>query len=485
MLFEDINLIIKRITILLETKNNYKNINYFEFNNIKYEIFNIIIKEYEVSFELIDEIINSLYKKKFIYDKNILNSFKNFDFVDINIDIPDKYKQIEKQFNKLKNLPQPVQRTKEWYDYRHNRITASDTATAIDLNPYEPVENFILKKCDPNYPFYDNINVAHGKKYEPVATMIYEHIYNNKVYEFGALPSEKYNILGASPDGICSKYTLDNKFSNKLGTMLEIKCPITREINTKGHLVGDICPFYYYCQVQQQLICCELDICDFWQCKIIEYKSRQEYLLDSCDNSNHTFNEILENPEQSFTSNLKELKYDIDKKLKKGIILEFYPKKFIPEFENDNIEWKSKYIYPKKLDMDELDYDNWLIKILDEYKILYPDIYENYSFNKIIYWKLKSSHNTPIKYNDKFFQSILPILNNTWKQVIYYRNNLDKLKELNNIIVKRKKYIKYNIFYKISNNEIIKNKILFLEDKKNYESDKESYIKKQIDFIDD
>lgn len=485
MLFEDINLIIKKITFLLETKKNYKNINYFEFNTIKNEIYNIIIKEYDVNFELIEDIMNLLYKKNFIYDKNTsFNSFKNFDFIDIDINIPDEYKKIEIQFNKLKNLPQPVQRTKEWYDYRHNRITASDTATAIDLNPYEPVENFILKKCDPNYPFYDNINVAHGKKYEPVATMIYEHIYNNKVYEFGALPSEKYNLLGASPDGICSKYTLDNKFSNKLGTMLEIKCPITREINTKGHLVGDICPFYYYCQVQQQLICCELDICDFWQCKLIEYKSRQEYLLDSCNNSIHTFNELLENPEHSFTSNLKELKYDIDKKLKKGIILEFFPKKFTPEFENDNIEWKSKYIYPKKLDMDELDYDNWLIKILDEYKILYPDIYENYSFNKIIYWKLKSSHNTPIKYNNNFFQSILPILNNTWKQVIYYRNNLDKLEELNKIIIKRKKYIKYNTFYKISNNEILKNKILFLQDNKNYESDKDTY-KKQIDFIDD
>ena len=134
--------------------------------------------------------------------------------------------------------------------------------------------------------------------------------------------------------------------------------------------------------------------------------------------------------------------------------------------------------------MDELDYDNWIIKILDEYKILYPDIYENYTFNKIIYWKLKSSHNTPIKYNNNFFQSILPILNNTWKQVIYYRNNLDKLDELNKIILKRKKYIKYNTFYKISNNEILKNKILFLQDNKNYESDKEEY-KKQIDFIDD
>jgi hypothetical protein len=55
--------------------------------------------------------------------------------------------------------------------------------------------------------------------------------------------------------------------------MLEIKCPVTREIKTTGKLIGDMCPFYYYCQVQQQLICCELDVCDFWQCKLIEYKN--------------------------------------------------------------------------------------------------------------------------------------------------------------------------------------------------------------------
>jgi putative phage-type endonuclease len=495
MSFENTNILLNQIICLLETKKNYKNINYFELNNLKKEIFNDFLKKNKnIKFELIDDVINLLYNNNFMYNKNICfsngdNCIRGYDHLFSDIIVPSKYKNLEIQFNKLKNLPQPAQRTKEWYDYRHNRITASDTATAIDLNPYEPVENFIIKKCDPNYPFYDNVNVAHGKKYEPVATMIYEHIYNNRVYEFGALPSEKYNFLGASPDGICSKYSLENTFSEKLGTMLEIKCPITREINTSGHLVGDICPFYYYCQVQQQLICCELDICDFWQCKIIEYNSRQEYLLDSCEKSQHTYNEILQNPEESFTTNLKDIKYDINNKLKKGIILEFYPKKFIPEFENDNIEWKSKYIYPNKLDLNESDYNNWVIKMLDEYKTLYPEIYENYNFNKIIYWKLKSTHNTPITYNNNFFQSILPILKNTWKDVLYYRNNMNKLEELNNKIIKRKKYIKYNTFYKISNNDVIKNKILFLQDKINYESDKDEYTKNKtknenIDFID-
>ena len=46
MLFEDINILINKITILLENKNNYKSINFSEFNNIKYEICGLFGKAY-------------------------------------------------------------------------------------------------------------------------------------------------------------------------------------------------------------------------------------------------------------------------------------------------------------------------------------------------------------------------------------------------------------------------------------------------------
>ena len=318
-------------------------------------------------------------------------------------------------------------------------------AAAIDMNPYEPVESFILKKCDPNFPFQDNATVFHGKKYEPTATMIYEHIYNTRVYEFGALPSETYNFLGASPDGICSQYTLDNTFSPRLGRMLEIKCPVTRDIYIKGKICGQICPFYYYCQVQQQLICCDLEACDFWQCKITEYKTKQEYLADSCDTSKNYEND---------TGTLIE----IDNRLKKGIILEFYPKQFTPEFDGDNPEWKSKYIIPKRLDMDETQYEAWVLESLDTFKETYPDINKDYYFYRIIYWKLDVSHNVTIKRDDIFFNRILPLLKESWDKIVYYRKNQDKLPELQTIANKRKKYIKMMPLYTIHNDIIIKNK---------------------------
>ena len=72
---------------------------------------------------------------------------------------------------------------------------------------------------------------------------MYEHIYNNKVTEFGCSPSESFKILGASPDGICSKSTLDGKFSERLGVMLEDKMSICKKNKNKLLIAGQICPF--------------------------------------------------------------------------------------------------------------------------------------------------------------------------------------------------------------------------------------------------
>jgi len=450
------NMIEKTIKILEHNIGKKGSINLLGLSIVKKQIYHDLQKEFaDVTEDKVDEILNRLFSTKYTFNNSLSfddgkNCLREYEETYPDIKVPFKYKKLSDHFEKLKKLPQPTQRSQEWFNYRYNRITASDSAAAIDLNPYEPVESFILKKCDPNFPFLDNATVFHGKKYEPTATMIYEHIYNTRVFEFGALPSEKYTFLGASPDGICSKYTLDNKFSERLGTMLEIKCPVTRDIETSGKIAGEICPFYYYCQVQQQLACCELDVCDFWQCKLSEYPNREAYLSDNCQSCVNTVG-------NSGT------KIQVDDRLKKGIILEFYPKVFTPQFDGDLAEWKSKYIIPKRLDMDESQYNNWVLKMLDQYKTLYPDIHKDYYFYRIIYWKLESSHNVAINRDDKFLDSIIPIMKDTYDKILYYRKNQDKLDELKKIVEKRKKYIKMNTEYVIHNDDIIKNKYLFLD----------------------
>ena len=408
----------------------------------------------ELTFKLVEEILAKKYNITYTVNNEInftggINGFPEFKDMYKDIEIPPEYQALEDHFQKLKALPQPEQRTKAWYDYRHNRITASDTAAAIDLNPYEPVENFYLKKSDPNYAFLDNDNVYHGKKFEQVATQIYEHIYNAEVIEFGALPSQTYELLGASPDGICSARTLDNKFSTRLGTMLEIKCVVQRQIETSGNIKGTICPFYYYCQVQQQLECCELEVCDFWQCKILEYNCREDYLIDKRNHTYHTYDNTGK-------------KMEIANYLKKGIILQFYPFDFKPQFEGDKQEWKSKFIYAPRLDMDEKQYDEWFVYTMNNLKTNHPDIVKDCYFHKVIYWKLDQSHNQPIKRDRAFMQALLPVLNQSWERVQYYRQNLDKLDELRVIEKRRKKYVKMNTEFSI-NNDLIKNKVLFLD----------------------
>lgn len=431
-------------TILIVAKKIYTK--YFKKNKgLKFnDVYAIITKLLKVKYKLIDCEVTE-------------KCVRECDFMFDDVVIPSEYTKLQKHFNKLKNLPQPEQRTKEWFDYRHNRITASDTASAIDLNPYEPVESFILKKCDPNHKFLDNQNVYHGKKFELIATLIYEYINNVRVIEFGALPSEKYAILGASPDGICSCQTLDYKFSPLLGRMLEIKCTVLRKIYPYGKIAGEICPFYYYCQVQQQLECCELEKCDFWQCKITEYKDRSDYLSDECLNTEHTIG--INDPIKKGYSTCE--KIEIDNRIKKGVLLKFLPKIWTPEFDGDSIEWKSKFIYPNNLLMSEIEYDIWIATTLTDWYKNYPEIAETHYYEKVIYWKLEQSHNVTIDRDRHFFANILPVLNETWSRVQYYRKNINKLDELREIINKRTKFTKFDTKINISNN-LVEKKVLFL-----------------------
>ena len=473
MSFSQINKIGKLINNIIAdeevSSENYHNILTTSYYTVK--------KTFDITFDFYEKIFNRLVKPTYFYEK-IQKCFPEFKDVYDEVIIPEEYIEKENQFQKLKALPQPEQRSEAWYLYRHNRITASDTAAAIDENPYEPVESFIQKKADPDYKPFDNANVYHGKKFEPIATQIYEHIYNAEVVEFGALPSDKYPLLGASPDGICSSKTLDNKFSTRLGTMLEIKCvvPNGRKIETSGDIPGHICPYYYYLQVQQQLECCDLDICDFWQCKLTEYKSREEYLMDSCDDTYHT---VGVNGER----------IEIDNKLKKGILIKFYPFKFEPaiHIEDDQIEWKSKFIYPPSLNLTAREYDIWFAKTMSE--VSSNKEFNDYYFKEIIYWKLEQSHNQPIERDRKLFQKVLPLLEQTWERVVYYRNNLDKLDELNKVIERRKKYIRTDTTFHI-NTDVIKNDVLFLDEpyKKPVKETRQRYTKTVVngnDFVSD
>lgn len=209
----------------------------------------------------------------------------------------DTIKRYQKILYGLLNQPKLKQKSKEWYEMRHNMITASDFAQALGEGKFGTQKQLIEKKCLPlstedNKAFSkSNVFFAWGNMFEPVATMIYSKMMNVYVHEFGLLPHPKYKFFGASPDGI-----------SDLGVMLEIKCPFKRKIT------GDI-PTQYYYQIQGQLDVCDLDECDYFECEFLRFEDYEEYVSSYNTVSHKGFTGIITSSDNNDTFSYGEV-YD-------------------------------------------------------------------------------------------------------------------------------------------------------------------------------
>jgi hypothetical protein len=102
-----------------------------------------------------------------------------------------------------------------------------------------------------------------GIRFEPVVKMILHERWGAKILEAGRLVHPMDPLLAASPDGLI----LDAEDPARVGRLLEIKCPITREIN-------QTIPFEYWCQMQIQMEVTGIDECEYVEVKI-ESNTRQ------------------------------------------------------------------------------------------------------------------------------------------------------------------------------------------------------------------
>lgn len=289
----------------------------------------------------------------------------------------------------LQQLPQPEQRSQEWYDMRYNMITASDVGTIIGYNKYQRPRDVILKKCGHN-KFKGNIYTLHGQKYEPVATSIYESRYQTNVIEFGLIQHPKISFIGASPDGITDD-----------GIMVEIKCPYTRYIN------GDVMhekTLSYYAQIQIQLEVCDLNICDFWECQfdIRGYNTFVDYLDDKYIPENIEKLDIL--PEKNYP--LDYIKVPDDRRssngLEKGIIVQ------VRKEDQDNDE----YLYPP-FELSTQEQLQWISQFdQSQYTIFEP-----------LYWKIKKTSCCRVYRDRQWFAQHKPTLEKFWQNVLDHRKN--------------------------------------------------------------
>jgi putative phage-type endonuclease len=164
----------------------------------------------------------------------------------------------------IKKIPQFPQKSEGWFNQRKGKLTSSDSATALGLNPYQSIADLFFKKCGIGGEFTGSDATNHGQKFESEAIDKYSELMNKTNHEFGLIEytsidpirTKRYefnaSFLAGSPDGIAT----DNDDEEDL-VMLEVKCPFRRKI------IPGKCPEYYYPQIQLNLLILDLKLADY------------------------------------------------------------------------------------------------------------------------------------------------------------------------------------------------------------------------------
>ena len=304
----------------------------------------------------------------FIPERSLSKQFEE----NINIPITINQKQlIQNKIDHLKNKPQPNQRTEEWYEFRHNLITASNAYKVFDSQ--STINQLIYEKCQPlksNSAEDEKIKMVNintpfhwGQKYEPVSVMLYEHLYKTKVDDFGCIQHDKYKFLGASPDGI----NVDQN-SERFGRMLEIKNIVNREIN-------GIPKKEYWIQMQLQMEVCDLDECDFLETKFMEYEKSSDFFENNIEISEENVH-------------------------KKGVIIYFH----------NSEQGKPFYVYKPLIITQNDDILKWEEEVID----LYQSPSHNLIYVKSIYWKLEILSCVLVLRNRNWFNNNIKAIEKVW-----------------------------------------------------------------------
>jgi putative phage-type endonuclease len=160
--------------------------------------------------------------------------------------------------DELVNRKQIEQRTPEWYKQMNTILSASELGSlfgsartraqlVVSKTVPRPARNQPLATHSDSMTAFD-----WGIRFEPVVKQIYQHKYGTTLKELGRLIHPTYNKCSASPDGLI----YDCPKSERTGRLVEIKCPVTREID--GNIPKD-----YYAQIQMQLHVTRLNKCDY------------------------------------------------------------------------------------------------------------------------------------------------------------------------------------------------------------------------------
>ncbi len=271
---------------------------------------------------------------------------------------------MEEHIESLQKIPQPDQRTPDWFKFRNDRLTASDWGKIVSGAGFSSRKAIIRKKCGADQKALTNKAIQWGVKYEPVAIMLYELMNGEKVLLFGCLPHPTIPFLGASPDGITKK-----------GIMVEIKCPYSR-------IITGIPSEEYWIQVQGQLEVCGLEDCDFFECQLREFSTREEY-----DKSKHQY---------------------------KGVVLVFM---------KESMKYKYKY---SNIGLHGEELDQWIDKKMKKFERK-----KKFTFIEHTFWYLEKSSCVRIKRDREWFATkALPKLAKFWDTILECRQDISKINKI-------------------------------------------------------
>lgn len=176
--------------------------------------------------------------------------------------------QKEEIINKLKNSPQSVQRSAEWYLQYSSVLTASEFSSIFG-SPRKRGDLIMSKVFPKNMSrthackTIDMSPMSWGIRFEPVVKQIFEYKYKCSIYELGRIIHETNNSLAASPDGII----VSSESKEALCRLIEIKCPFSREITNE-------IPFEYWVQMQIQMEVTGIDECEYIEVNIQSIKPK-------------------------------------------------------------------------------------------------------------------------------------------------------------------------------------------------------------------
>ncbi|MDP6265099.1 MAG: YqaJ viral recombinase family protein [Pseudomonadales bacterium] len=167
------------------------------------------------------------------------------------------------------------QGTREWLEWRHRGVGASDASTIMGENRFKDAVELLQEKREPARASAQNKAMALGTKLEPEARKRYIAKTGKQVRPV-CVQSNRHGWLRASLDGLASNHD----------SVVEIKCG--RSAYRKVSEFRSV-PIYYYGQVQHILAVTGLDSLDFW-C----YWPDQPELLLSVDRDDSYIERLLD-----------------------------------------------------------------------------------------------------------------------------------------------------------------------------------------------